>query len=105
MQTLSSRGSLRFTLYDLVFDKAVSCYLEPGHEETMRGVWGKLASVEGWVTRDTLTGRPISVRRITSVQPRREVEPGSFREARGAVRAGPDAERPEVAIRRMRDGW
>jgi hypothetical protein len=105
VQTLSSRGSLRFHLYDLVHDKAVSCYLEPGYEETMRGVWGKLATVEGWMTRDAVTGRPLSVRRITNVEPRREVEPGSFRLAREAVRVGPQAERPEVIIRRMRDGW
>jgi hypothetical protein len=51
IQTLSNRGGLRFTLYDLVHDKAVSCYLTPGQEEVMRGMWGRVATVDGWVTR------------------------------------------------------
>ncbi len=103
VQTLSSRGGLRFTLYDLLYDKPVSCYLEPGHEETMRGVWGRLATVEGWVSRDVLKGRPVSVRRVSNVQVRPEVEPGSYREARGAVKVGPGAITPEEAIRQLRD--
>jgi hypothetical protein len=103
IQTLSNRGSLRFTLFDTVHDRAVSCYLQPGHDETMRGVWGRVATVAGWVTRDRATGRPISVRRVTRVEPRQEVEPGSFRVARGAVHVPSDTEPPEVIIRRLRD--
>jgi hypothetical protein len=105
VQTLPSRGSLRFTLYDLLNNRAVSCYLETGFQAKMRDCWGKLATVEGWVTRDGLTGRPLSVRRIASVQPRLEVEPGSFRQSKGAVRAPANPASPEGVIRRMRDGW
>ena len=41
VQTLSNRGALRFTLFDLLSDRAVSCYVDPEREEVLRGVWGK----------------------------------------------------------------
>jgi hypothetical protein len=103
VQTLSSRGGLRFTLFDLLNDRAVSCYLEPNHEEVMRGVWGKVATVEGWVTRDGRTGRPLSVRRIGRVKPQLEVEPGSYRGAAGAIPSKPGSVTAEAAVRQLRD--
>lgn len=103
IQTLSSRGGLRFTLYDLVNDKAISCYLGEGQEETLRGLWGSIAIVEGSVTRDAVTGRALAVRRVTRVVPKREVEAGSYRLAMGAVPKPPKADSPEVIIRRLRD--
>jgi hypothetical protein len=103
VQTLSSRGSLRFTLYDLLHDRAVSCYLTSGAEETMRDVWGKLALVEGWVKRDAQTGRPITIRQIRNVTLLAEYPSGSYRDARGAVRRQPGQMRGEEIIRRLRD--
>lgn len=101
VQTLSSRGRLRFTLYDTLHDKAVSCYLAEGHEEEMRDVWGKRAVIEGKVTRDPETGRPLAVREITGVEVLSEVGPGSYRDLRGISPArGLSA---EEAIRRLRD--
>jgi hypothetical protein len=102
IQALTNRNGLRFTLYDLLHDKAVGCYLTPGNEETMRGMWGRLAIVEGWVTRDRTTGRPLSIRRISQIVPKIEVEPGSYRHALGAVSWPEEAKSPEI-IRRMRD--
>lgn len=67
VQTLSSRGGLRFTLYDRLHDKAVSCYLSEGQQPEMVDVWGRLAEVEGWVKRDARTGRPMSVRGIRRI--------------------------------------
>ncbi len=55
IQTLTSRGRLRFTLYDLFYDKAVSCYFAEGKQESIRDLWGKLALVEGFVVRDPAT--------------------------------------------------
>ena len=52
VQSLSNRGGLRFTLYDLVDDKAISCHLPQGYEGTMRDAWGKTAVVEGRIHRD-----------------------------------------------------
>ena len=48
IQTLTSRGRLRFTLYDLFYDKAVSCYFAEGKQESIRDLWGRLALVEGF---------------------------------------------------------
>jgi hypothetical protein len=104
VETLQHHGSLRFTLYDALNGKAVSCYLDPGSEETMRDVWGKRAVVEGLVRRDPLTGRPITIRRITTVSVTQGAgaPDDSYRRARGAVpwTAGPP---PEVVIRQLRD--
>jgi hypothetical protein len=94
---------LRFTLYDLLHDDAVSCYLEEGYEDIMRTLWGKLVTVEGIVKRDPLTGAPQTVRQITKVEPMPEVEPESWRRARGIVPIGPRGLMPEKAIRRLRD--
>lgn len=50
IQTLSNRQGLRFTLYDSLHDRAVSCYLQEGQEELLRNLWGTRAIVHGWVS-------------------------------------------------------
>lgn len=104
VQTLTSRSHLRFTLYDRLYDRAVSCYLAEGREHEMREMWDKLATVEGWVTRDSQSGRPLAVRRITKVTSIDEAGPQDYKNARGIIRLGPDDPLPEEAIRRLRDG-
>src|ERR1700722_4572647 len=52
IQTLTNRRSLRFTLYDELDDRAVSCYLRPGEEDMIQKFWGHRAFVEGMVRRD-----------------------------------------------------
>jgi len=101
VQTLTNRGGLRFTLYDIFHDKAVSCYLKEGFESMMRDAWGKLASVAGLISRDPLTGRPLSVRQISDVIIRPEVT-GSYRDARGCSPPA-TALSAEAAIRKLRD--
>jgi hypothetical protein len=102
VQTLSNRGGLRFTLYDTLNDKAVSCYLADGHEDVMRDAWGRRAVVEGWVSRDPMSGRPLAVRKVKNVAIVSEREPGSYRDARG-VSPSVTGLTPEQAIRRLRD--
>jgi len=102
VEALSRRRGLRFTLYDLLYDKAVSCYLEPGHEDIMRDVWGKRAIVHGRVRRDPLTGRPLSVRNVTEVRVVTEGRRGDWRAAEGAYQASSEAQ-PEDRIRALRD--
>lgn len=102
VQTLSSRGGLRFTLYDTLNDKAVSCYLSEGYESIMRDAWGRLAIVEGLVSRDPLTGRPLVIRRVRDVKVLPEPGPGSYRDARGAAPSLTGL-LAEQAIRRLRD--
>ena len=103
VQTLSNRKGLRFTLYDVLFDKAVSCYLRQGQESLMRDVWGKRAIVEGTVTRDPNSGRPLAIRGITDVQLVRDRERGAYRRARGVAPAHPGDQSPEELIRQLRD--
>ena len=103
IQTLSNRGSLRFTLFDTLEDHAVSCYLTPGSEDMIRQLWGQLAIVEGEIRRDSLTGRPTAIRGIRAVTPIEVLGPDAWRAARGAVPW--DGIPAEQAIRRVRDGW
>lgn len=101
VQTLTSRGGLRFTLYDLFHDRAVSCYLAPGYEDQMRDAWGRRAVVEGRVSRDGATGRPLAIRSVTNVAVLREVEPSAYRGVRGISPSGGLS--AEDAVRRIRD--
>jgi hypothetical protein len=106
IQTLSNRGSIRFTLFDTLADKGISCYLEPDDQEQMRGLWGRLAVVEGVVSRNR-QGQPRSIRHITSITPlpdSDEVKPLRWRDAIGAAPPPEGAESAEAVIRRLRDG-
>lgn len=103
VQTLSNRKGLRFNLYDTLHDRAVSCYLQEGKEDLMREVWGKRAIVEGEINRDAITGRPIAMRRISSIQVLPEGQRGSYLRARGIAPRGLGAPRAEEVIRQLRD--
>jgi hypothetical protein len=103
VQTLTNRGKLRFTMYDTLDDRAVSCYVDEGQEHTMVGIWGKRVIVAGLVSREPATGRPVAVRQITSITELPERGPGSFRDARGIIPLRPGGLLPEEAVRRMRD--
>jgi len=102
VQTLTNRKGLRFALYDSFYDHAVSCYLVAGQEELMRDVWDRRAIVEGWVSRDPFSGRPVAIRRITDIKVLDDVRPGSYREARGALSGERAQLPPEERIRRAR---
>lgn len=99
VQTLSNRGRLRFTLYDQLYDRAVSCYLHEGQQEIMRDLWDRIALVK----RDPASGRPTSVRQIRAVTPREEGKPGDWRDAAGVLAFTGSKEPAEVTIRRLRD--
>ncbi len=103
IQTLSSRHGLRFALYDLIGNRAVSCYIAEGHEDLLRDAWGHRAIVEGWISRDPMTGRALSIRRVAAIEVVAEDVAGSYRDARGSVPVQPGQLLPEDAIRRLRD--
>jgi hypothetical protein len=103
VQTLTSRGSLRFTLYDTIFDRAVSCYLKPGQEDVMRGAWGNFVHVSGRVGRDPERGRPVIVRDISDVRVVQVLEPGTYKHARAVLRGHQATGAAEEIIRRLRD--
>ena len=103
IQTLTNRASLRFTLYDTLHDKGVSCYLDEGQEERMRGLWGKMAVVEGLVSRCPESARPLTIRNIRDIAPTPEEPEGDYTRAIGIVSIPEGAPMPEEVIRRMRD--
>lgn len=103
IQTLTGRNALRFTVYDHIYDRAVSCYLVEGRESMMRQMWDRVATVEGWITRDPETGRPLTVRRVSNVTPLAEGDPQDYTKARGALPFSNGDECPENVIRRLRD--
>lgn len=103
VQTLSSRGGLRFVLYDGLNDKPVSCYLIEGQEAMMLGAWGRRAIVEGKVSRDPITGRAVSIRHVTKVEVLSDTAPGSYTRARAILPLSPDDPKPEDVIRKLRD--
>lgn len=100
VETLSHRKGFRFTLYELASDRPVSCYLQPDHEDQMRDAWGHVADVTGVVTRDAGSGRPLAIRRVTSVDVVMEGDAMGFLRARGVVGG---TEPAEAVIRRIRD--
>ena len=102
IQTLTNRVSLRFTLFDAFYDRAVSCYLNEGNDDIIREVWGRRAAVEGLVTREPENGRPVSIRGISSIQILPDDIP-HYDEARGIVSVQDGALSPEEIIRQMRD--
>ena len=103
IQTLSNRTSLRFTLYDTLHDKGVSCYLDEGQEERMRGLWGKMAVVEGLVSRRPESGIPLTIRSIMRIERTPEEPEGDYTRAIGVISIPEGAPMPEEVIRRMRD--
>lgn len=103
VQSLTNRGSLRFTLFDTLHDRAVSCYLGVGQEELMREAWDKRAIVTGSITRDPDRGRPVAIRNIDAVKLLTNIEPGGYLRARGASLLRPGDHLPEETIRRLRD--
>ena len=102
VQTLSMRKKLNFTLWDALFDKPVGCYFKEGQEDIMRNAWGKHAIVSGRVGRHADTGRPVVVRDVKQIRLLKDVEPGSYRRARGVFPWTIDSESPENIIRRLR---
>ncbi|MBX0329125.1 hypothetical protein K2Z83_15715 [Oscillochloris sp. ZM17-4] len=104
IQTLTNRRGLRFILYDTLFDRPVACYLSERDEDLMRNAWGKHATVEGVVTRDPETWRPLAVRHITHVTIAEPVAPDAYRQARGALPFGEGDPPAEKLVRSLRDG-
>jgi hypothetical protein len=103
VESMTRHNHLRFTLYDLVDDRAISCYLSAGSEEVMRDAWGKIAMVEGIVHRDPETGHATTVRSVTDVRVIQEGKPGDWRKAIGVACGFLGNDLPEDVIRRARD--
>ncbi len=102
IETLQHRA-MRFSLYELLDDLRVTCFLVQGQEPLVDRAWGKLATVEGLVRRDARTGAPVAIREIETVQIFEDPEVGAWRRSAGVAPAPTDAPPPEETIRRLRD--
>lgn len=102
VETIIGRPKVRITIYDALFDKAVTCHLESDQREMARNVWGKKVAVTGLIKRDQATGRPIEVREIVEIKEIHET-PGSFKRAGGAIPWREGTRRSEEIIRESRD--
>ncbi len=86
IRTLSDRQNLKFMLYDSLFDSAVTCFLSSEQADEARRLWRERVAVEGLVRRDPQTGIPTQIRNIRAIHRIPSAAPGSYREARGALR-------------------
>lgn len=102
VESLSRRRGIRFTIYDSVTDRPISCYLGRGEENKIKDFWGKKVLVSGVVSRDADTGKPFAIRGITDVQLVKSSAPGSYRNARGILQLN-DGDTASSVIRRLRD--
>jgi hypothetical protein len=105
IQSLTSRGTLRFTLYDAEDDHAISCYLREGSEDVMGTAWGKLAFVEGIIRRDSRSGKVSTVRDVSQDGVQVVQDEGIFhwRDATGCAPAVKGSISAEEAVRRGRE--
>ncbi len=101
VEILSKRGCLKFIIYDSIFDKPVTCFLEK-EEELMRGIWGKQVAVVGLITRDSKSGRPLEIHDVKRVEIVKDA-PGSYKSAYGIIPYNEGEEPSEILIRRLRD--
>lgn len=102
VQTLSARRGIKFVLYDILFDRPVSCYLREGQEELIRPYWDKKVYVSGKIGRDPETGKPFVMRDISGIEPV-ESKPGGFRRASGMIELRKN-ETSDKIIRTIRNG-
>jgi hypothetical protein len=103
VQMLSQTRGLHFRIIDDTYGYSVPGRFREEITEEMRAIWGDRAIVQGLITRDRRTGRPIAITEVRDVQPAPEVKPGAFLRARGALSADSAIAPSEEAVRRLRD--
>jgi len=91
IQSISDRQFLHFTLYEYDDDHAITCSFpkdttQVARKEEMRNLWGKMAYVQGIVTRDEQTDLLKSIQDISSINVIDERQPKEWREAQGCAR-------------------
>jgi putative addiction module CopG family antidote len=104
LQAISTRGSLRITVYDIVNDRAIRCLLSDAQRDQARELWDQIVEVEGIIKRDPASGDPISIRQVSRIAlAQKENARERWMSAGGVLRRlAPDVP-SEVLIRRLRD--
>ncbi len=103
IQPVHDRDASWFLLLDPERDVEVQCHADAALMDLARTMAGQLVCVEGWLSRDGVTGRPLSMNPVMEITALPEVTSGSFRAARGVAPVAEGSILPEEAIRRMRD--
>lgn len=104
VQNIFQEPTYKFTLYERINHKPVSCYLEPDYEDIMRNSWGKYARVEGLVKVNQIDGLPDTIRQIKNIEVlENENENYSWKKAIGAANGFLGHDAPESIIRQIRD--
>lgn len=85
VQTISTRREPKITVYDHLFDKAVTCHLDPSQEHQLLEYMNKEVLVAGKVTRDALTGQAKSIREISLIEEIEKADDDSYRTTRGSL--------------------
>lgn len=99
---ITRRPHIQITLYDDLFDRAVTCHLNPSWQSKVTNYWGKRIAVTGLVYRDAQSDRPYKIRDVTTIDILRPPT-GDYQRARGAIPWQPGDEPAEASIRRLRD--
>ncbi len=97
------RKDLLFELDDPKSGNVVLCYLEPQQRAWLDGLLGQMVEVDGLISRDAVSGKPIAVRSITRIEERELVAAGAFDQIPGLFKDRLNVESDE-AVRRIRNG-
>ncbi len=103
VETLSRRQSLRFIVYDDLFDKAVKCCFKETQVDMIRDIWDKRVVVTGSIIHDISSGRPILIKEIQDIKVLPVDTEGVFLKSRGKIPWETGDEPSEKTIRRLRD--
>ena len=103
VETITKHNKLRFTIYDLIFNRAVFCQFTDEQKERVHSIWEKRVRIAGKIFRDSQSGRPIEIRDVTKIELLDDSPPGSFEAASGVIPWRPGDELPEDVIRRIRN--
>lgn len=105
LQGVSSRSGLKVLIYDNLFDNGVRCSLRKEQLEAVRELLDKLVVIEGLIRRDNISGRPLSISNVWSIQAdERDATSQAWLKAFGVL-AGVEPDVPvEESIRKVRSG-
>jgi hypothetical protein len=104
IEALSRRPQLHITIYDDIFDHAVTCYLNPNYADLARNNWGKRVMVAGRITRDPESGRPTYIHDVFQFEVIEATEP-HLRSVRGILPWKIGDPPAEVSVRRLRNAF
>lgn len=103
VETITKHNKLRFTIYDLIFNRAVTCQFTDEQKKMVVSVWEKRVRIAGKIFRDGQTGRPIEIQEVSGIELLEDSAQGSFEAASGIIPWRKGDELPEEVIRRIRN--